>query len=307
VLFRSLDSLQKIAIHIADKPPEDVFSWGVEKPVERVNDKYEALAGERDKWVEGLHQLGVGDSYEQCMYFWTQFCKYAADTLINKEQPVDMGFIKLHNCPYRSNWKAVLLSRYPNLGKSLAASKPEQRKEVADRAGLSEEMMSLDLLAMSKPWKGNSLCLRHIEVEHKPRWWRMIIKAERDRLASLNGPYNYASYYMSSVRSMFSRHLGIYINYLAQIARPCAEHVEGVWPGTFRLLPYWKRRVRYVEHHPLPTVVANKLPAFTPASVEEVLLVTHGGVPALPDMEQPQENLRNSPGGDVEKSGDGKG
>jgi hypothetical protein len=242
-------------------------------------------------FVDFAHSFGIGECREQVHYWFELMVRAMLERLINREQPIDFGFIKLHCCPYRVNWKDVLMSRFPTLGRVLVRTQGQERFDAADRALFLDEMASLDLLAMGS--RGN--CYKSIEVEYSLSWWKRTALAERERLNKL-GDVGYAKYTTSSVRYSLKRMLEIYSSYCSQVALFSAAHVEGERAGDYRLIPHkpkaflaQKNRI----HWPLPSVVDNKVPEFKPASDAEYLRLAYEVVPPLSAFQPQPKNVRN--------------
>jgi len=297
--------------HIGEKTlggnPETYFSWGMIRPVDRrPQDDREP----RDEFVEALYAAGIGESVAQLTYFWRQFCLHAAHWMVNKEKPVDMGFVRLHNCPYRANWKVIMTQRFRTLGQTLQHANDQEREYAIKRSGFLNELHSLDLLAMNRR---DGTCHRHIEIEHLPRWWKMIGKAEKERFA-MKGPIGYADYFIDSIRRFTRPAITIYRGWLAQIARPCVADCESGPDGRIRFVPNLlegKLSPSSRDYMGLAPVVPNKLPRFKPASRPETLLAPDGLVSEVPDLQSQAQDVRKctnqGSGPEMDKPGDGTG
>lgn len=281
--------------HIGEKTTggnvETYFAWGTIRPVDRrPQDERE----ERDEFLEALYAAGVGESVTQLKYFWREFCLHAAHWMINKEKPVDMIFARLHNCPYRANWRTILTQRFRKLGTTLHCRSGVAREYAIDQSGLREEMLSLDLLAINRL---TETCYRHIEIEHRPKWWKLVRRAEKDR-KTLLGKTRYADYFLDSVRRFIRPGLTLYTSWLAQIASPCVADCESGPDGGIRFVPNHlagKLHPASREYCGLAPVVPNKFPRFKPASIPENLLGADGELPAVPVVQSPAEDVRERP------------
>lgn len=285
--------------------PEIYFSWGVVRPVDR---KPQEDRAPRDEFIESLFAAGVGESVEQLTYFWREFCHHAAHTLINKEKPVDMLFLRLHNCPFRANWRTILTQRFRKLGPTLQHSSDEARDYAIKQSGLRDEFFSLDLLALSRK---TGTCYRHIEIEHRPKWWKLVRRAEKERME--RGPVVYANYFLDSVRRFFKPGIGLYLSWLSQIAKPSVAGCESGHDGSIRFVPNnlaGSLHPASREYCGLAPVVPNKFPRFKPESAAETLLAPDGGVPAVPVVQPQAKDVRvgddPQPRADVGQSRNGK-
>lgn len=302
-LIKRMD-LEKIADRVPDgSDPQVLFSWERPRLAQDPEHQPEKRV-DRDEFLDALYQKGVGTSRNEVEFWWNQFCLHSLDWLINKEKPVDMYFLRLHNCPYRQNWKQIILNRFPKFGWVLSHTTDDDRRHAADKRGLTEELLCLDLLAMDKK---HGICYRHVEVEHKPSWWKNVSRVERARLRLLQSSA-YAGQFMQSVRRRLGISLRIYTQWLAAIARPSATHVETGYCGEFRILPNLPScdgRSRHLSPIALPAVVSNNLPSFTQASDADDLYraaqVLFGQVPRIQRLfwrlRRPWQNI-SRPGGE---------
>lgn len=287
--------LEKIGDLTTGGDPESYFSWERPRLAQQPEFSPERRK-ERDEFIDAIYQCGVGKSREEVEYWWNQFCKHSLDWLINKEKPVDMYFIRLHNSPYRANWRTALLGRFPRLGALLAHVGGVNRDFVAHKSGLTEQMLSLDLLAMKRP---ENICYRMVEVEHRPSWWKNVLKVEKTRFERL-GCAGYAAYFMESVRSRLGLTLHLYVEWLAHVARPCAADVECGLAGEFRLAPHLPKSdgvpVIPRKSHLVPIVVPNSPPRYSPPSAAKDLYPPHETMPEVPPVQSNPKELRNSRG-----------
>ena len=264
------------------------FSWGTPRPPEP---RPVEGSPERNEFISSLFQSGVGRSEEELLYYWKEFCQHAAEWLINKEKPVDMYFVKLHNSPFRINWKTILCQRYLRMGQMLNRKSQIEQDYIITRSGFREELLSLDLLAYCDQ---RQTCYRHVEVEHTKQWWKIVRKAEDQRL-ELKGPYKYADYFADSIKRFIPTALRLYKQFLAQMAKACATTADGGHDGRVRLVPYrmeGRMCVTRLEHPSLPPVLSNKLHWKTDRG-EIALLETHGGLSPLPAVQPSEEDLRD--------------
>lgn len=271
--------------------PDNVFSWHLP----HVADKTENLTPERvdvNEFVATLFLKGVGKSREEVHWWYSQFCNHMADTLINREKPVDLMFIKLHQVPYRRNYMHVLMSRFPKFGRVLAYARGETRDLRCHMSGFYDEMLSLDLLALNKK---EGWCYKYVEVEHTPKWFKTIRTVERARL-SLLGTAKYAASLLGQLRSRITASVQLYSLWCADIARPSATDVQCGHTGEFRLAPHkppapnpkFGDGAVYV-----PVVVSNKLPLYTAPRALEHLYEADQFLPGMPDVQSGAHDVRN--------------
>lgn len=295
--------LARIAHKTPGGDPAAYYAWNQPRPPEQ---KIIEGREERSEFIDQLYQSGVGESPEQLSYFWREFCLHAAHWLINKEKPVDMIFLRLHNCPLRVNWKIILTQRLRGLGPALRRARGEDREYVMDRWGFREELLSLDLLAMDNR---EETCYRHVEVEHLKPWWKNVKRVEAQRKHQ-SGPSRYADYFLDSVRRFIPVAIRLYLGWLALLGKPGATHCRSGHAGRHFLVPHplaGSLRPTAGRYDALPVQVLDRLPRFMPSSEPEPLPATHGVVPEVPAVQPPLENVRNGqhdqPIPDVAQSG----
>lgn len=296
-------NLERIGTKTPGGDPAAYFSWGTPRPPEP---KPQEGGLERNEFVTSLHQSGVGRSEAEVMYWMKEIMQHAAEWLINKEKPVDLYFIKLHNSPYRINWKTILCQRFIRLGQMMNGKSKLEVDYIISRSGLRDELLSLDLLAYCDQ---RQTCYRHVEVEHTKQWWKLVRKAETQRL-ELKGPYKYADYFSDSIKRFIPTALRLYNQFLAQMAKACATTVEGGHDGRVRLVPYrmeGRMCITRKEHPSLPPVLSNKLPRFKTDRGEIALLETDGSLPEMSPVQPSEEDLRDRWRRKLEQPVNGKG
>ncbi len=286
----SRDKLERIASKTPGGDPESYLTWGQPRPEDK-RPNPEKL--ERNEFIESLYQAGVGKSVEELTYYWHEFCQHAAHWMINKEKPVDMYFIRLHNCPYRANWKTLLTQRFHKLGPIMHRKSGPALDYVLHKSGFMEELLSLDLLAFCRQ-KGT--VYRTVEVEHRQTWWKLVRKAEATRLLR-KGPYNYAEYFSDSIKRWIPGALKVYLSWLAQIARPCVDAVEGGRDGRVRLVPNnlaGELRLTHRQHRSIPPVVPNRLPRYKVARRDIFVFAPDGSLPQMPAVQPETQDVRDN-------------
>jgi hypothetical protein len=157
-------------------------------------------------------------------------------------------------------------------------------------------MVSLDLLAMrGRP----DICYRRVEVEHRPAWWKNMLRIEKGRLRRL-GSSEYAASVMAAIRSKFRLTLDLYCGWLANVARPSATDVETGYHGEFRLVPNLSQStgVRLVSRksHLVPVITPNDPPKYRLASNARDIYPAHAILPKVPSFQSDPEKLRNARG-----------
>lgn len=300
----SRGQLQVIAERVSGDP-ENYFSWErerVEKP-KQVTFRRPDL----DEFLDSFYQSGIGKSRGEVAFWWLSFCKHAQDWLINKEKPVNMYFVRLHNSPYRINWRHALLSRFPKLGRVACHLTRDRRDALLAQVGLDEVLMSPDLLAFKQ---NDRTCYRHVEVEHTRIWWKNVNLVEKERLRML-GPYAYCKRFTDRIRSRFRITLKLYFEWLCLISRRTARYEHSGPQGEPRFFQnpgrsdisfaFGKRPLH------VPVVVHNKTPDWTPASEPENLCDPDVKMQYVSPVGRHAKNLRDSRRADVSQPRNGHG
>lgn len=289
----SRPDLEQIATKLPDSTdPENVFSW--ERPrIAQAPEFHPEKRKERDEFLDALYQKGVGKSRDEIEFWWQIFCKHAFDWLTNSGKPVDLYFCKLHNSPLRHNWRQIVLSRLPYLGRTICSTTQAERKFHVERSGLLDELVSLDMLALHKK---EAYCLRHVEVEHSALWWKTVKRVELTRRKKL-GVCGYFDYFTGMVRRFRDVAYRLYMEHLHCIARPTACAVQSGPDGEYRLAPNWEtfhlRRSGIQTSH-VPAVVINRHPVWVAASPADRLCEANIGVSPMPAVQPPPPDLWNS-------------
>jgi hypothetical protein len=247
---------------------------------------------DRREFLEYVHACGVGQSIEEVRQWWCHFCNAALDWLINKERPVDLYFLKLHQSPYRQDWKDIVSRSVPHKG--------NHPHILRDHTEFLKRATQLDLAAM----RGRA-CLRNVEVEHLPLWWSMLSKAEKYRLRKL-GPHRYAKAFLDSVLRRLAATTRIYAEYARQVGSPCPADVQSRDGSGFRLretsrllVRHWRRPAR--DRFPGALLDALEKPAPEPWRVRS----EDGDMCGLSDLQQAFQELRDA-WGVVPESRNGK-
>ena len=277
---------------------EALFYWGRDR-VEKEKLKAKKIGGKGiEELVDFAFAHGIGECREQVHYWFSQLVRVMIERLVNHELPVDLGFVRLHNSPYRVNWKSVIMSKFPTLGRVLTrAGTTSEQFEIADRAMFTDELLSLSLLMTSRH---GGHCLRSVEVEMRQEWWKIIGRAERDRKAKL-GEFDYAKYFTHSMRAQLPTSVSLYVAYCAQVALDSAAHAEGEQLGAFKLVPHRPVSTLHTKHRgiwPLPAIVDNKIPAFKPADDAQYLQAAYESLQPLRDIQSVSEDVRDVESGE---------
>ncbi len=213
--------------------PELLFTWERDRnrPIEVGEPP--PTTSDREEFLNGLYMSGLFADRKQLDLIYYQFCLHSLGWMINREKPLDLYFAKLHNCPYRVNWKESLLARFPRLGRLLCHRNKQGAEIVANEAGMLDELRCPDLLAMRRT---SPLVRRTIEVELTGLWHKTVARTEQRRWSQL-GPLKYAEYFMHSVARWAQAATRCYVSWCNLIAMQSAASVECGEKGEFRFVP----------------------------------------------------------------------
>lgn len=270
--------------------PEDHLVWGARRPP---MDKMTPDQTARRAWFEDLLARGVGDSVEQLAHYWRAFCIHIAHTLINKEQPVDCYFFKLHNVPLRSDWKEFVTATKP----------PKEPRFLLVRILASGRMLAFDV-------EGDH-CLRHIELEHTDEWWKLIRKAESER-RDRKGREEYANSFQRSLERFALTGWRLYCIHRKEMVQTCAIRVPNGRNGRFRFVPHKVARPMCVETYIFgrnPTPATFKHLRWAIKSSKKYLFTPNGFLSSVPRVRLEKKVVRQPederPGPEVDEPGDG--
>ena len=300
----SESELSKVATRAAPdvQDPETLLMWGrftYDSRPENVRGR----TADRDEFLEFCHSMGLGESREWVYFTWNQFCKLMMEWMINREKPVDLGFAKLHNCPFREDWKAILTWAFPKLGRGhrvTVSKKSDLMPKLVKNRQILEAMFSTDLLTMTRD---ENYCTRHVEIELKPEWYRVVEDVEKERLNRL-GDHEYALYYLNSIKAGVSRWLAAYARWLLAVGRPSALCYPGDVPGRFRLVPSFRRGSMSWKDYLIGSFfnfAHRQFQTFDTDSAIKEILAENVGLPEVQSLQQETPLVRPL-NGDVDKS-----
>jgi hypothetical protein len=178
-----LPDLMEIAYQVEGPNPDELFSWEQKRMPYKDENEAERRKS-MDEFLDGLYQKGFGTRQEiEC--WWAVFCNHALDWMLNKNKPVDMGFIKLHALYYRSDWMDgvyyKLWANYFVFKKFYVARRARQLW----RETLVGRFFDGRLLAI----RPDGRHLRTVNVEYKQSWRDSMLGVEAIRKQHLGEGY----------------------------------------------------------------------------------------------------------------------
>ena len=258
---------------------ERLFTWERMK-AHQANQPAREQRKDMDEFLDTLYQTGLPITREWLGILWNQICTHALDWLINKERPLDMYFVKLHNSPFRSDWKELL------------------KKDVRGRRKFHASVLDLNLLVLSpspEEHKRTRWIERWIEAEPTNLWRKNVTFVERQRCKAMR-----KQQYVNHVRASIWRFKETAIRLFRVWRRtPLRKHPADArcWQESgFRLvrpLPPPAVRPRPRPPVPPPVVVPAPEPKVEKAPEPKPVPEPKPALPKVPTFRPIAENLWN--------------
>lgn len=183
------------------------------------------------KWVSKRRSIKV----DVLRLAWSAIAQEAAEWLLKKKKPINLGFVTLHAFPYRANWKEILLASFPNAYWWFFHNlkRPGGFEERCTEAELINQLVGLEMMALHGTkhhiwWS--------IEAVPTKEWEKEVTEIELTRKAG--GETDYVKLYEKTVADLAPRILEVFAAYVEKVARPFPEIRSGSWPGSQKLVPY---------------------------------------------------------------------
>lgn len=257
----------------------------------RANNFY--ISSEMSEFISTLYLKGIGNSPEELNYFWVAFKHHILDWLINRERPVDLEFIKLHNSPYRIDWQQVVaydnFRYYDTRYCSTRAAFEMIGRGTIQKASLT----SLNLLAFDRDHK---VCRRHIEVEHTEEWDMISLSVEKERLSRLGG-HEYIREHFYSVKRVIKQSIAAYRRWVKNISHPSAAVAKNPADGSLMLAENPEHPVSYFktfEWSKVSDLIFHVVPPLGKRRGKRNFSPAHETMPQMPDIQQPDKNVRDN-------------
>lgn len=280
--------------------PEAYFSWHLPRLAD-MPEHHTQQREERNDFLDSVYlSQSTGLDRTQLEYVWRQFCTQIGEWIINREKPVDFYFFTLHPSPYRENWKTVLLTDFAaRTSKAMFRGNGDALKNMDVR----QMFLQSKLLATHR-----DLCLRRIELEHKPAWWKHQIKTERHRYRTL-GAYQYANEFLNFCIRCLDRSKRLFSTFIQEDNAPAPSDVPGDVAGHFRFVSPKKSEElsqSFLCHSAAPAAIAAPASEAKEAGEPQSLPGTNGALPALRDIQPETQDVRQQ-GEHVPESSNGTG
>lgn len=232
-------------------------------------------------------------NYAQLLILYPAICQAAMEWMLTKNRSVDFGFVVLHPCPHRANWKQMMVAMFPALGTALLGKSRLIKESLLTSTGFDTKLLSGELLAIAS----ERYVVWGIETEVKRSWWKAMFRNEGAKLSAF-GSVNYAANTARQIVNLRPRLTRAYLSFLRQIAHPCAKIKHSRVYGRGFIVPFVpKGRVHAVavDNVPVTAVVVRDPEKLAVPSLKDVVS-PDAGLPSVPDLQPPETDLR-FPGG----------
>lgn len=254
-------------------------------------DVTDEITGDAEKFLKFIHHSTAIFSMIQLRLFWRAFYQYGLEWLINKQEPIDLGFCRIQPLPFRHNWKEVMLSKYPK--DSPLFNKPDPDCYEGIRvSGFELDLYSTDLVALDP--RHHFVYWKLELVQQKP--WHEATKAAEKIRRDAKGPVAYARYYIRQVKARLPAIVGAYRTFIKEVSRPCGDVVEDGTTGAQRIAPYYPKGKVIAAP---PAIGATSVMVFTqekltgPSTREEVAKAVQG-VWKMPNLLLGPQDMRDA-------------
>lgn len=221
--------------------PEFYFKWDL-KHIEKHERVTVSLGPYRDrntKATEFLDQVSAvtGMAVEQLTMAWYAITQHAPGWLLSGND-LDLGFVRLSAIPYRSNWKDIVMARFPALRKVLL-SKTANRMAALAFTPIGRAIRLAELTE-SHMYRHRPVLSWTVEVTRDSSWEKLCREIENEAAARL-GPIAYMRRWASIVAS---RETKIYELLANKVAMDNAPACRILWKRS-------ERGVRFVSGAPV--------------------------------------------------------
>lgn len=280
----------------SNKEPEALVVWNPEderRKQAKVPTFEVRISEAADAFLTDFVQKSGMIQPQELRLLWRALEKHALDWMINRERPLDLGFVVLHPIPYRANWKQIVLGWFPKFGLGWRRLSKAKRRLFLYESGIAESLLNPDLFSFNQK---EDLIYWHIDVQYKKPWWKNVLAHERKK-RRLKGPSGYAKNVFDSCKRLLDRNLALFTDFHSQMARPSAKCFDGGVAGVIRLAPFIPKkgiRPTAAEDGHGPVVLATEPePVTIPTPSPGVMAGENEGVHEVPDIQSPPEDVRH--------------
>ena len=165
---------------------------------------------------------------------WVAITQEIPRWMVGDLRSVNFGWGELHAFPYRSNWKQIVLSRFPN---ALTRLRKKELRKSAEETELPALLRNVVNCAVERVNPGRTIFHWTLEITPNPEWFAFASKVESDR-ATLTNRHGYATSWGSIITRLFPSILKVFHRFVAQTAIPAGALSSGDGAGGSFLVAY---------------------------------------------------------------------
>lgn len=221
----------------------------------------------------------VGGKANVFQTVWTAMIQEAPAYLLDENKSINLGFGELYALPYRSNWREIMIAKFPRLALSLKKTPRELVTPFLINTGWDSELFNSDLVEMKDKDKHHGWCVMFAPND---QWFKIVKAYEKDQRTAL-GATKYATRFTKLVRKLSNKILKYFLNHVTQTTIPAAAVRHSPRSGGDYLVPHVpKGRVRPTAPEVGATYVVGDIPRKKSEEREEGAL--YGSFKEVPPM-----------------------
>lgn len=197
-------------------PVKPKLEFGLEQQIETP----EPTAATRE-FIDHIALKARALSREDVLFVWECIVSEIPKWLTEKRKPISFGYFSIWALPYRTNWKQVLLAKYPNVASTMRMSK-EKRNARLSLTTFERDIQHTDLVEFHADTKTIGWTIEAVPTKHWDEW---IQDAESKRRKHL-GPTNYAKVWSRLIWKLQNIIYDLFGSFVAKTVLPCAEPVK---------------------------------------------------------------------------------
>ena len=186
---------------------------------------------------------------------WGAMCQEMPSWVLERRSPLNLGWGVIHAFPFRSNWKQILLSKYPRIWSWLST------KSTWDSLYLGSfysDFIRTDMLSVNDVDKCHSINWT-IELTPTKRWSEISSKYET-AIAKTIPPENYSKRIAELVAASWGSAMASFYAFVKTTGTPCGDIVENDEDSTLHLVPAFRfSRINNSDDSNLDVAVVSRL------------------------------------------------
>jgi hypothetical protein len=173
---------------------------------------------ESDEFLKFIVQQTKITDLDSLRTIWEMIQLYGAEWLYKSGRSIDLGFCKLDAVPFRANWKQIILSRFPGIGRFFRMGKDKRNAQLQAHEDLPAFLRGTWMIEIDG---GENVIGWNIEARSSLAWREYVFENEKIRLKKHGGPA-YASWWRSIVYRMENQLYDILGDFIQRTTAPCA-------------------------------------------------------------------------------------